>query len=143
MAAGSTARTTHFPCVHYARAEFTFADEDKTYTLVTLPAGALILDAGVYVATAFNSAGGDSNSDTLILGYAADDDEYLSAVDLQSVGRKFDASDLTASVELNPQSDRAITFKYANTHTGAGAATATAGRAIVWLTYIPDTQGLG
>ena len=66
--------------------KFTYADLlDGTMeaTTIALPEDAIILSGAVIVTTVFNS----TTSDSLTLGYSGDADYYLTATDIQALGR--------------------------------------------------------
>jgi hypothetical protein len=116
------------PVVHYLSQRFTFADNGTTFTLGYLPEGAVVIDVVVIAPTAFDSG----TSDVLIVGYTDDDNEFIATCDLQATGRIYDATTMNASVELYDTSEKKVTCKF----TAAGTA-ATAGEAIVIVTFVP------
>ena len=80
---GTDAREYVTAQVHYLRKGFTYADNGKTLTVGTLPAGAQIIKpmSGVAVNVAFN--GGTTN--TLDIGSADDTDLYATDLALGSI----------------------------------------------------------
>jgi len=96
----------------------------------TLPANAKVIRALLLVETAFNAG----TTNTVDVGIAADDDEYLAAEDVSSAG-------VVASTLLQPgvvQSTTADTKIYA-LFAGTGTA-ATAGKASIVLEYVFDEE---
>lgn len=125
------AREYHTQQTHYLRKAVTFANDGTAVTVGKLPAGAVVLDAGVVVTTAFNAG----TSNTIDVGTSADDNGFASAIALGTVG-KIAADDLATSDDLYSASEVEITATVNLTGTAA-----TAGSAIVYVEYLPDNDG--
>lgn len=120
------ARRYHTQQVHYLRLDLAGADGAGTLDVGTIPAGSIVIDAGVIVSTAFNGTG------TLSLGTAADTDGFASALVITSAG-KVGADDLGASDDIYVTSDTDIKAVVGGTPTaGAGHA---------YITFIPADDG--
>ncbi len=128
MAVGSSARKYHTQQTHYLVAEYAYSDltSGTAVTLGTVPADCIIMDAGVVVETAFNSA----TSDVLDIGTSADGDGFATDLDLTTAG-KIVADELATSDDLTPTADTDITFAW----TGSGTAPS-AGVIHVYVTYL-------
>lgn len=126
------ARVLHTQQIHYYRKSYALADlTSGTATVVaTLPAGSVLVDAFAVVTTAFNSA----TSDVLDMGTAADDNGFMSAVSIASVGKK-SADDLATSDDIYVTADTSLVIKW----TGSGTA-ATTGSLIAFFLYIPNND---
>ena len=120
--------------ITFIRKTIGFADIDTVVTLGVVPIGAVVMDAGVIVSTAFNSA----TSDTLLIGTAADPNGFATLLDLTTAG-KIVADELATSDDLGPYA-AATTLNC----TLAGTGTApTAGSAEVYVTFIHDEDAQG
>lgn len=126
--------------VHFLRVKKAYSDitSGTQFSLGWVPAGAVVLDAGAHVDTAFNSG----TSDVLDIGFrnsgdgtTADDNEYMSAVSIASVGNK-KADDIATAGDCVHPKGAEITAKW----TAVGAA-ATAGVLYAWCSYIVDNDG--
>lgn len=102
------------------------------YNIGILPAGALVVDAGVSVTTPF--AGGTPQ--TLDIGTAADPDGFATALVITSAGRKV-ADELATSDDLYMSSDTVVTA------TLSAGATVSAGAGFVYVTYIIANRSAG
>lgn len=80
--AGDVGRLYHSDQVHYFCENITFANAGTTVTLGTLPPGAVVVDAGVVVTTAFNGS-----SPTLDIGTSGDTDGFATLLSLGTIGR--------------------------------------------------------
>jgi hypothetical protein len=131
MATGTvatTARKMHYDVVHYVSCPIVYTT--LSYTVGMLPAGAVIVDAGVIVTTAF--AGGTPQ--TLDIGANGDADGLATALVITSAGRK-------AADELATSDDLYITADSAVTATLSAGATVTAGAGYVYVSYIIANRG--
>lgn len=121
--AGTVARLYQTEQVHYVTCPIVYTT--LSYTIATLPKGAAIIDAGVFVTTAF--AGGTPQ--TLDIGVGADTDGLATALVITSKGLKA-ADELATSDDLVLSSDTAV-----NATLSAGA-TVSAGAGYVYVAYI-------
>jgi hypothetical protein len=126
MVAPSQARVFHTQQVHYLRKDLTFADT-AVLTVGVIPAGAIVVGAGVVVSTAWNSG----TSDVLDIGTSGDGDGFATDLSLRTIGNIV-WDELATSNDLYSTSDVTITCQAAST----GAA-ATAGLGHVYVQYIP------
>ena len=131
--AGTTARAhNELGCEHFRRVNIVFGSAAKTYSLGFVPLGAIVVDAGVVVSTAFNSG----TSDTLDIGTAADTDGFATLLTLVTIGRIV-ADEMATSNDLGPYTaDTEIQAVY--TPTGAAATT---GAAEAYVRYLLDNDG--
>lgn len=120
---GTTARLYHTDQVHYVVKPIVYTT--LSYTIGTLPKGAVIVDAGVIVTTAF--AGGTPQ--TLDIGTSADGDGLATALVITSAGRKV-ADELATSDDLVMTADTDVTA------TLSAGATTSAGAGYVYVSYI-------
>lgn len=130
--AGSTARNAHVQQVHYLRKTIAFGSAAATSTLGTLPVGAIVIDAGVIVSTAFNSG----TSDTLDMGTSGDTNGFATLLDLTTAGRIV-ADEMATSNDLGPYAAATVIQAV---YTPAGTA-ATAGSGEAYVTFIVDNDG--
>lgn len=133
MATGTvatTARKFHHDLVHYVSAPIVYTT--LSYTVGKLPAGALIVDAGVVVTTGF--AGGTPQ--TLDIGVGADTDGLATALVITSAGKKV-ADELATSDDLYLSADTDV-----NATLSAGA-TVSAGAGYVYVAYILANRSAG
>lgn len=133
------ARQYHTDQVHYLRKTITFADNGSTVSLGWVPPGAVVVNAGVNVNTAFNG----NSTNTVDIGYrnggnseTDDTDEFADGFALGTAGRIVGSTINTA----------------ANTTFAGGAeivapvvstAAASAGSAVVWVEYLADNSDAG
>lgn len=130
------ARQYHTNQTHYLRKAITFADDGETVSLGWVPDGAVVINAGVNVHTAFN---GNSTND-LDIGYrnggnseTDDTDEYASSISLATAGI-IQADDVaTAAVNKFPGGAEIVAVV-------AATASASAGEATVWVEYLADNS---
>lgn len=129
------AQQYHTNQVHYLRKEFTFSNADATLSLGWVPENAVIIDGGVMVATAFNSA----TSDTMDLGFrnagdgtSDDADEYATLLDLTTAG-VIAADALATAADAHLPEGAEITLTYNSTGTAP-----TAGLGYAFVTYLVD-----
>lgn len=131
MATGTVAtiaRKHHFDLVHYVSVPIAYTT--LTGTIGTLPAGALVVNAGVVVTTPF--AGGTPQ--TLDLGTAADPDGFATALVITSAGQKV-ADELATSDDLYIAADTTVTY------TLSAGATVSAGAGYAFVSYIIANRG--
>lgn len=130
--AGSSARQLHTQQTHYMRKSFTYADDGSTLTIGKVPAGAIVINAGVIVKTAFNAG----STNVLDIGTEADPDGFATDLALGTVGRVL-ADELATSNDLGPYSaDTTLVCVVDLTGTAA-----TTGEGEVFVEYIPDNDG--
>lgn len=121
----STARVYHTNQTHYFRKRIIFSD--TVVTLGVIPAGAIVINAGVVVTTAFNAG----TTNVLDIGTSGDDDGFATDLALGTIGR-IAADELATSNDLYSTSDVTLTATYAQTGTAA-----TAGKGFVFVEFIP------
>jgi hypothetical protein len=116
--------------IHYLRKKITFADDGKTVTVGTIPAGALLIKpiCGVHVAVAFD--GGTTN--TLDIGPSTDSGTNLWATLLALGTIAFVPIDEAVSNVVAV--DTVVQAKVVST------ASATAGVGYIVIAYIPDND---
>ena len=128
--AGTTARQYPYQMVHYLRRDITYADTG-VLTVGIVPAGAIIVGAGVIVSVAFNAAG----NDLLNLGTSGDPDGFATDLTLATIGNIV-WDELATSNDLGPfTSDTTIVVEYTYTSTAP-----TAGAGSVYVLFIPDND---
>lgn len=111
----------------YLRKKIVFGDSGTAVTVGVVPAGAIIIDAGVIVSTVFNAG----TTNTLDIGTSADADGLASAIALGTKGRIV-ADDLATSDDLGPfTADTTITATPATSGTAA-----TTGEGEVYVTFL-------
>lgn len=120
---GTTAREYHTDQVHYVTCPIVYTT--LSYTVGKLPAGALVVDAGVMVTTAF--AGGTPQ--TLDIGTSSDGDGFATALVITSKGLK-------AADELATSDDLYMSAATEVTATLSAGATVSAGAGYVFISYI-------
>lgn len=133
MATGSTARKYESQQTHYLVQSYDYDDitDESAETLGVIPAGSLVINAGVIVETAFNSA----TSDTLDIGTSADGNGFATLLDLTTAG-VIQADELATSDDVVASSDTTITFEWNGTGTAPSA-----GRIHVFVEYlVPNYQ---
>lgn len=123
MTVGSTARLYHTDQIHYVTCPIVYTT--LSYTIGKLPKGAAVVDAGVFVTTAF--AGGTPQ--TLDIGTSGDPDGFATALVITSEGRK-------AADELATSDDLVMTEDTDVTATLSAGATTSAGAGYVYVAYI-------
>ena len=104
----------------------TFADNGVAKTLGTLPAGAIVVDAGVVVTTAFNAG----TSNTLNIGVTADDDGLATLLALGTIG-SITWDERATSNDVYQSADQAATATVVLTGTAA-----TAGVGYVYVNFV-------
>jgi len=136
----NTGYQTEHNHLHFVRVKKAYSDitSGTSFSIGWLPPGATVYDAYAIVDTAFNSA----TSDVLDMGFrnagdgtAADDNEFMSAVSIASVGKK-SADDLASAGDLRFPKGAEVTAKW----TGTGTA-ATAGNADFIVVFAVDNDG--
>jgi hypothetical protein len=125
MSSPSQARTLYSQQTGYFRRAITFS-ETGTLTIGVLPAGAIVINAGVVVTTSFNAG----TSNTLDIGTSADTDGFATLLALGTVGR-IAADELATSNDLYSTSE--VTLQCVVTLTGTAATT---GAGFVYVEYI-------
>lgn len=128
MATGTVATVAHKlhqDVVHFVKKSIVYTT--LTGTIGKLPAGALVVDAGIIVTTAF--AGGTPQ--TLDMGTSDDPDGFATALVITSKGRKA-ADELATSDDLVMAADTDVTY------TLSAGSTPSAGAGIVYVSYIID-----
>lgn len=126
--AATTARKLHQDVVHYVSCPIVYTT--LSYTIGKLPAGAAIVDAGVFVTTPF--AGGTPQ--TLDMGANGDADGLATALVITSAGLKA-ADELATSDDLYFAADADVTA------TLSAGATPSAGAGYVYVGYIIVNRG--
>lgn len=125
------ARVYHTQQTHYLRKAVVFGNSGTAVTVGKLPAGAVVLSAGVVVTTAFNAG----TSNVIDIGTTGDPNGFASAIALGTVGR-IEADDMATSDDLYSASESEIS---ATVNLSGTAATTGAG--IVYVEYLPDNDG--
>ena len=125
MSNPSTARVFSTQQVHYFRRRIIFS-ETGTLTIGSIPAGAVVINAGVVVTTAFNAG----TTNTLDIGTSADTDGFATALALGTIGRIV-ADEMATSNDLYSTSE--VTLQCVVTLSGTAA---TAGEGFVYVEYI-------
>ena len=129
---GTTARQYAAQMVHYLRKGFTFADDGKTLTVGTIPAGSLLLKpiSGVAITEVFN-AGSTNVAD---MGPSTDSGTDLWATDLALGALAFVPLDEAVSnlVAVDTVVQIAVDL------TGTAATT---GKGVVVIAYVPNNDG--
>lgn len=117
----------HTDQTHFLRKAVTSDDDGSTVTVGTLPAGAIVIAAGVIVATAF-----DGTTPVLDIGTPGDGNGLGSAISLGTVGR-IEADDFATSDDLYSASEVTVTADASTTGNNS-----TAGEAFVYVEYLPQ-----
>lgn len=127
--AGSTARLYQCAKVHYIRKAITFADDGVAVTVGTIPAGSIIIKAGVVVSTAFN----DTGTDLIDIGISGGDTDGIAAdLDVSAEGLIVNTTIATSDDLYSASSDLVIRADYAGENGNADA-----GAGVVFVTFIP------
>jgi hypothetical protein len=130
--AGSSARRNTTQQVGYLRKGFTKANATETLTVGVLPAGAIVVGAGVIVSEAFNAG----TNNRLDIGTSDDTDGFATDLALGTVGNIV-WDELATSNDLGPYaSDTTIQCVVDVTGTAA-----TTGIGTVYVLYIPNNDG--
>lgn len=127
--AGTVARENTTQQIHYLRKDFTFADDGSTLTMGIIPAGSIVIEAGVVVSTAFNAG----STNVLNMGTEADPDGFATEYALGTVGVIKDDSAIATSNDAYVTVDTTIVAAVDLTGTAA-----TTGVAHAWIAYIPN-----
>lgn len=125
------ARQYHSQQTHYLRKAIAYTDNGVVVTVGRLPEGAVVINAGVVVTTAFNAGTGN----VLDIGTSGDDDGFATDLALGTVGR-IAADELATSNDLYSTSEVTITATVALSGTAA-----TAGAGIVFVEFLPNNDG--
>lgn len=124
--AGSVAREYHTAQTHYLTKAITYADNGSTLSMGYIPAGAVVVRAGVVVSTAFNG----NSSNVLDIGTAADTDGFATDLALGTAG-VIAADELATSNDVGPYAtDTEIQCVVVST------ASASAGAGTVFVEYL-------
>lgn len=124
------AREYHTQQTHYLRKNIDYTDT-ATVTVGKLPAGAIVVGAGVVVSTAWNSG----TSDVLDIGTSGDGDGFATDLALGTIGNIV-WDELATSNDLYSASE--VTITAAVTSVGT---TATAGAGHIYVQFIPNNDG--
>ena len=120
------------PCVHYLRRNVSEADEGVgALTMGVLPAGAIVVGAGIIVATAFNGT-----SPIVQIGTSGDTDGFATNLALGTIGNIV-WDELATSNDLYSTSE--VTVSCTVSATGNDS---TAGYGIAYVSFVPN-NGLG
>lgn len=125
---GTAARRYHTSQVHYLRKRIVFGDDGLTVTLGIIPAGSLVIRAGVVVTTAFNAA----TTNVLDIGTLADTDGFATDLALGTVG-VIVADEMATTNDAYVTADTTLVCVVDLTGTAA-----TTGEGFVWVEYLPD-----
>jgi hypothetical protein len=125
--AGTIGLEYHTNQVHYLAKTVTNADDDLVVTIGYLPPGAVVIDAGIVITTAF--AGGSPVAD---MGAGADTDAFASALVLTTAGAIRDVS----TNPLVANDDYSATAAIAVNISITSGSTITAGSGVAFVTYI-------
>jgi hypothetical protein len=127
--AGTVAREYHTAQIHYLRKDFTFADDGSTLIMGIIPAGSIVIEAGVVVSTAFNAG----STNVLDIGTVADPDGFATDYALGTVGVIKDDSAIATSDDAYVTVDTTIVCVVDLTGTAA-----TTGVGHAWVAYLPN-----
>ena len=129
--AGTQARAYDTCQVHYLRKGLSYADGiTATVSIGMIPSGAMVIDAGVYVATTYNWG----TNNLINLGTAGDTDGFATSLSLATVGLiKWD--ELATSNDIVASADTWVTATYICTGTAA-----TQGSAEAFIAFILDND---
>lgn len=109
------------------RKEVTYLDDDVAVTVGVIPAGAVVIDAGVVVTEAFDAG----TSNVLDIGTSSDGDGFATDLALGTVGRIVADALATSNDLYDASNDVTVTATPALTGTAA-----TAGSGFVYVTFI-------
>lgn len=123
------AREYHTQQTHYLRKDISYTDT-STVTVGKLPAGAIVVGAGVVVSTAWNSG----TSDVLDIGTSSDGDGFATDLALGTIGNIV-WDELATSNDLYSTSEVTVTCAVTSVGTAASA-----GAGHVYVQYIPVDQ---
>lgn len=129
------AKQYHTDQVHYLRKAITYADDGSTVSVGWLPAGALVIGAGVVVSTAFD---GDTTN-TVDIGFrnagdgtSDDTDDYATDLALGTVG-VIVADAMATATGYHAEGAEAVAVV-------TSTASATAGAGHVWVQYLANND---
>lgn len=131
--AGSTARVYDTQQIHYYRKALSYADGiTASVSIGLVPAGAIVVDAGVLVTTTYNWG----TNNLLNMGTPGDTDGLATSLSLATAGLiKWD--EFATSNDIGPYaSDTWVTITYICTGTNASQ-----GAAEAYVAFIPDNDG--
>ena len=130
---GSDARDFGQQLMHFCRASFAYNTPniatDGTIKVGTIPAGSIIVMAGIKVTTAFNAG----TTNTINVGTASDHDAVIDELDITASAAEWQVSYRGGDVTFTADTPLYVTYD----QTG-DAATAGAGEVVVM--YIPDND---
>lgn len=131
--AGSDARRTHLPVVHYLRKTITYSNPGTgvAMTVGIVPAGAIILRAYAMVTTAFNDSGTDLMD--IYIGAASGTTTFMSAVSVATVSLLVQSDDLATNTISYSASEQTVSAKYTGQNSDASA-----GSAEIVVEFIPN-----
>lgn len=125
MSNASQARTLYSQQTGFFRRRIVYT-ETGTLTIGTIPAGAVVINAGVVVTTAFNAG----TTNTLDIGTSADTDGFATALALGTIGR-IAADEMATSNDLYSASE--VVLQCVVTLSGTAAS---AGEGYVFVEFI-------
>lgn len=124
--AGTVAREYHTAQTHYLTKSISYLDDGDTLSMGFIPAGAIVVRAGVVVSTAFDG----NSSNVLDIGTAADTDGFATDLALGTAG-VIAADELATSNDVGPYAaDTEIKCVVVST------ASASAGAGTVFVEYL-------
>lgn len=130
--AATSARHNHQQQVGYLRKGFTYLNDGETITMGVLPAGAIVIRAGVVVSVAFNAG----TTNVLDIGTSGDTDGFATDLALGTIG-VIVADEMATTNDAGPYaSDTTIQLVVDLTGTAATAGTGTA-----WVEFIENNDG--
>lgn len=121
--AGSKAREHHENMVHYHAKTVTYSNANTTVTLGIIPAGAVVIEAGVVVTTAFNGS-----SPVVDIGTSDDSDAFGTDLDLSTAGRIIDTA-INANNDFSASADVTVVA-------ALNDSSASAGSGVVYVMYL-------
>lgn len=124
--AGTSARAYHTAQTHYLTKAISYTDNGLTLDMGYVPAGAVVVRAGVVVSTAFNG----NSSNVLDIGTAADTDGFATDLALGTIG-VIAADEMATTNDAGPYAtDTLIQCSVVST------ASASAGAGTVFVEYL-------
>lgn len=129
------AKKYHTDQVHYLRKAIAYTDNGSTVSVGYVPEGAVVIDAGVVVTTAFNG----NTTNTVDIGFrnagdgtAADTDDYATALALGTVGNIV-ADALATSTGYHAEGAEIVAVV-------TSTAAASAGAGFVYVAYLANNE---
>lgn len=132
MAVGTVGKRYHTDQTHFLRKNITFADNGSAVEVGKLPPGAIVVNAGVIVSTAFNAGTGN----VLDIGTSGDGDGFGTDLALGTIGNIV-WDELATSNDLYATTEVTVTATPALTGTAA-----TAGVGHVYVEYMPEDPAI-